>query len=101
MRDNWLLSEDYKKQFLDFCKEWGSNSEPLEVFLADDRVRTIIENTNEEWKEKALNRMELSKDNSDRPTIIRYHYTLHLIEQLIGDLDGMNIIEIGAGYGGQ
>lgn len=96
MKESWQLPEQFKEEFISSCAKAANDSEAYKNFLEDDRINTVIENTPQWWAEKALFKMV-----ETRPTKVRYSYTHWLIRKLIGRLDGMTIVEIGAGYGGQ
>lgn len=96
MKESWQLPEQFKEEFISSCAKAANDSEAYKTFLEDDRINTVIENTPQWWAEKALFKMV-----ETRPTKVRYSYTHWLIRKLIGKIDGMGIVEIGAGYGGQ
>lgn len=107
MQDSWLLDKDYIQGYLDFCKLAATDDNVFKNFKNNDYIKTIIENTNREWADKA--RRILINDGygvvmpteTTKPTIVRYIYTSYLINKLIGFSECLKLIEIGAGYGGQ
>jgi len=122
----WQVGEDFKQKFLDECKLAATDDEAFSIFRSMNRIHTVIENSNEEWKNKAFDLLKGkftseewhrfgSSDNYGTgsvlitgieknyltPTTVRYAYTLSLIVKLLGKPINPTVIEIGAGYGGQ
>lgn len=97
MNNNWQLPEVFQAQYRAACKLAAIDDKAFANFRNDPHIACVIENTTKEWSDKALEKMGLT------PTMIRYKYTLHLIESLLDPkiLWESSIIEIGGGYGGQ
>lgn len=106
MKESWQLDPTFKQEFLDFCELAASNEEVFKTFLDNDRIKTIIENSTEEYKEKTT---EWFRKNSLgipfvelTPTMIRYLYTSLLCFKIFkASHSNIDIVEIGGGYGGQ
>lgn len=94
---NWQLPPTFIQEYLDACKLAATDDKAFAEFRNNDRINTIIENTPQEWADKALKAMDYT------PTMIRYIYTFRLMKRLFRpwSFSGKNIVEIGAGYGGQ
>lgn len=103
MKESWQIESKFKQEFLDFCELAASDDEVFKTFRDNDRVKTIIENSTEEYKEKTIKLIcseGLDLSNSDlTPTDARYNYIIVLIIKLLKG--GWNrAVEIGGGYGG-
>lgn len=95
MTNNWQLPPDFIQEYLDACKLAATDDEAFKNFRKNDRIATIIENTTKEWSDQAMEKMGMT------PTMVRYWYTVELIERLIGRFNrDASIVEIGGGYGG-
>lgn len=92
MTHNWQLPPDFIKDYLAACKKAATDDEEFANFRQDPHITTVIENTPKWWADRAMEKMGMT------PTMVRYMYTLSLMENLIGFHD--SIIEIGGGYGG-
>lgn len=94
---NWQLPETFIAQYRAACKLAAIDDKAFANFRNDPHIACVIENTTKEWSDKALDKMGYT------PTMVRYKYTLHLIETLLSPkiLWESSIIEIGGGYGGQ
>lgn len=106
MRDYWLVEEPFKNKFVNACFNAGSNDADFNNFRSDDYINCVIENTNDEWKQKAL---VILKEHdallwdiyrNETPTMVRYAYTAYLLQKLVDGVLNKSIVEIGAGYGG-
>lgn len=97
MQNNWQLPETFIAQYRAACKLASIDDNAFANFRNDPHIACVIENTTKEWSDKALDTMGMT------PTMIRYWYTLHLLETLLSPklLWDSSIIEIGGGYGGQ
>lgn len=92
MNNNWQLPEVFIAQYRAACKLAATSDKAFANFRQDPHIACVIENTNKEWADKALDKMGYT------PTMVRYWYTHRLITELIGY--PVDIVEIGAGYGG-
>jgi hypothetical protein len=91
---NWQLPDVFIAQYLAACKLAAISDKAFETFRQDPHISTIIENTNKEWADKALDKMGYT------PTMVRYWYTRFLIDKLLYKHRIKTIVEIGGGYGG-
>lgn len=91
--NNWQLPPDYITAYLAACKLAATDDEAFATFRSEPHISTIIENTPQWWADKAMAAMGMT------PTMVRYWYTVDLIERLIGIMRGV-VVEIGGGYGG-
>lgn len=131
MKETWQLDDKFRQEFLDFCSLAAHDNVAFSSFKRNDRVCTIIQNSNEDWMRKAFKILSstefvmekhwfkfqendqlgspviygLGKNMIGSPTNVRYIYTLYLLRKLLGlgskKFCCDHIIEIGAGYGGQ
>jgi O-methyltransferase domain len=92
---NWQLPDVFIAQYLAACNLAAISDKAFDTFRHDPHISTIIENTNKEWADKALDKMGYT------PTMVRYMYIHHLIIKLLGRQVLHDVVEIGAGYGGQ
>lgn len=108
MKESWLLENNFRQEFLDFCKLASEQDDVFKVFKNNDRIKTIIENTNQEWSDKAIRIMNEEDSYIEKlaiertPTFVRYLYTIFLINKIfkIEVYSNRSIVEIGGGYGG-
>lgn len=107
MKESWNIDPQFRQEFLDFCELAAFDDEVFKTFKENDRVKTIIENSTAEHAEKTIawlwsNKFFIPLDDLFTPTEVRYKYTKILAEKLFGSpMMGVNIVEIGGGYGGQ
>lgn len=105
MKESWNIEPKFRQEFLDFCELAASDNEIFKTFKENDRIKTIIENSTEEYKDKTV--LWLRENGLGipfielTPTEVRYYYTTILIYKLLTRIPSSNIIEIGGGYGGQ
>lgn len=105
---NWQLPEVFIDQYRAACKLAATSDKAFANFRQDPHIACVIENTNKEWADKALQKMGyvplfdyVMGQVGFTPTMIRYAYTLHLIETMVPSIyDLQKIVEIGGGYGG-
>lgn len=106
LQQSWQIESKFKQEFLDFCELAASDDEVFKTFRENDRVKTIIENSTEEHKEKTIKWINASNESdklylsSLTPTEIRYIYITELKLKFFGFSHDSSIIEIGGGYGG-
>lgn len=102
MTHNWQLPPEFIKDYLAACKKAATDDKAFATFRQDPHIACVIENNTPEHAQKMLDKMSPRYRKmvcyNYGPTMIRYVYTLMLIEQLIGVTS--SIIEIGGGYGG-
>lgn len=107
MKESWNIDPEFRQEFLDFCELAASHDEVFKTFRDNDRVKTIIENSTAEHADKTIawlweNKFFITTGNQFTPTQVRYIYTKILAEKLFGEsIMGVNVVEIGGGYGGQ
>lgn len=123
----WDIPTGQIEEYLESCREFVSSDEKFEHFKRDPRYTRILEHSGYKYmgdkfygkiKEKypkLLDDYEIFKVNDSKgfPEIyewdglntsvstLRYVKTLGEIVENFGNLDGMKIVEIGGGYGGQ
>lgn len=126
---SWNIKEEVMAAYLEVCREAAENLEVFGRFKQMDAYTAILEHTSHRIATSYLELIKLHNPslldykkfwNNDRiggalkqhfphndgfiiasPTTIQYIGVLSNLIDLYGNLDGMKIIEIGAGYGGQ
>lgn len=107
MQQSWKIDPQFRQEFLDFCELAASDDEVFKSFRENDRIKTIIENNTIAHSDKIVawlweNKFFITTSDQFTPTEIRYIYTKILTERLFGTpIMGVDIVEIGGGYGGQ
>lgn len=106
MKESWQLDPTFKQEFLDFCELAASDDEVFKTFKDNDRIKTIIENSTEEYKLKTIEWINDDNEADQKylysltPTEIRYIYITELKLKFFGFSKDHSIVEIGGGYGG-
>lgn len=127
LKETWLIGQTTRDNYVQACKDAVSSDIFFDNFKKDPRYTEILEHSGykymgdvffneintkyphllgvyENFKKNDLygNPEKYTWDGLETsPGTLRYVKTLGEIEKKIGNLNGMNVVEIGGGYGGQ
>lgn len=117
----WNIRQEDMDAYLKVCKQAAEDDNVFASFKRNPAYTKILEHTSKAQGDYYYNRVPIvvggdfftSNDkygNPERfqygdilisPTTLQYIYVCNRVETLFGSLKGLNIIEIGGGYGGQ